>query len=164
MIDIHINVGSNQNRQQNIKNALKSLELIFDNLLISTIYESPAEGFIGDDFYNVGVSTTTVMSPCDILKTLRTIEKKQSSKPKLTKFASREIDLDLIFYGNLTDKNKNLPRHDILKYAFILAPLAEISSQTIHSPTALTYQKLWQQFKLNNQYQLTKVTKTIYKK
>ena len=39
------------------------------------------------------------------------------------KFSSRIIDLDLVIYDDMIDEKINVPRKDILKYAFVLAPL-----------------------------------------
>jgi 2-amino-4-hydroxy-6-hydroxymethyldihydropteridine diphosphokinase len=53
------------------------------------------------------------------------------------------------------DERVNLPRDDILKYAFVLAPLTELNAGLIHPVEKQSYQLLWQSFQSNNQYSLT---------
>ncbi len=155
MVDIHINIGSNQNRRQNMSAAIKVLKSTFAKLNISSVFESPAEGFSGDDFYNVGVSAQTDLSVEDTLKVLRKIEKNQGRDRTQPKFSSRKIDLDLVFYDKVVDEGMNLPRDDILKYAFVLAPLAELNTDFVHPVENQSYQSLWQSFQMNKEYELT---------
>ena len=43
------------------------------------------------------------------------------------RFAARSLDLDLLAYGACVAPELRLPREDILRYPFVLAPLAEIA-------------------------------------
>jgi 7,8-dihydro-6-hydroxymethylpterin-pyrophosphokina se len=155
MANVHINIGSNQNRRKNMSAAIQALELAFTDLKISSVFESPAEGFEGDDFYNVGVNAHTHLPIKETLKVLRDIEQKQGRDRTQPKFSSREIDLDLVLYDDMVDESANLPRDDILKYAFVLAPLAELNSELIHPIEGQSYQALWQRFQMNKEYELT---------
>jgi len=155
MANIHINIGSNQNRRQNISAAIEALRLVFLDIKISSIYQSPAEGFEGDDFYNVGVNASTDLSVKETAKVLRDIEQTQGRDRTQPKFSSRKIDLDLVLYDDVIDQKANLPRDDILKYAFVLAPLAELSAELIHPAKQQTYQSLWESFQSSNEYGLT---------
>ncbi len=155
MANIHINIGSNQNRRQNISGAIESLKLIFNDLDFSSVYESPAEGFDGDDFYNIGVNAVTSMSIAKTSESLRKIEEQHGRDRTQPKFSSRVIDLDLVLYDDIVDESSNLPRDDILKYAFVLAPLAELNPKAIHPVELESYQALWQVFQLNKEYELT---------
>ena len=76
MANIHINIGSNQNREANISGAIDFLRLNFSNIKISDIFESPAEGFEGDNFYNLGLNATTQLNIGDVNAVLKDIEKK----------------------------------------------------------------------------------------
>ena len=154
MAKIHINIGSNQNREANIASAIDYLRLNFTNVKISDIFESPAEGFEGDNFYNMGVNATTKLSVEDVNAVLKNIEKTFGRDRTQPKFSSRLIDLDLVVYDDLVDLNANLPRDDILKYAFVLAPLAQLSGDEIHPLTKQTYQQLWRSFQTDNRFEL----------
>jgi len=155
MANIHINIGSNQNRRQNIAAAIEALTSIFSDIDISSIYQSPAEGFEGDDFYNVGVNANTNLSIKETAKVLRDIEQNQGRDRTQPKFSSRKIDLDLVLYDQVIDQKTNLPRDDILKYAFVLAPLAQLNPELTHPVEQQTYQALWQSFQSDNEYSLT---------
>ena len=155
MAKIHINIGSNQNREANIASAIDYLRLNFTIVKISDIFESPAEGFEGDNFYNMGVNATTKLSVEDVNAVLKNIEKTFGRDRTQPKFSSRLIDLDLVIYDDLVDLNANLPRDDILKYAFVLAPLAQLSGDAIHPLTKQTYQQLWRSFQTDNRFELS---------
>ena len=155
MAKIHINIGSNQNREANIAGAMDYLRLNFTIIKISDIFESPAEGFDGDDFYNVGVNAKTQLSVEDVNAVLKNIEKTFGRDRTQPKFSSRLIDLDLATYDDVIDADFNLPRDDILKYSFVLAPLAQLSGDEIHPLTNQTYQQLWQSFQTDNQFELS---------
>ena len=59
MTQLHLNIGSNQDRRKNIRLALAQLQSFFNKITTSSIFESPSEGFEGNDFYNVGVNVET---------------------------------------------------------------------------------------------------------
>ncbi len=155
MASIHINIGSNENREANITTAIDMLRFNFSNIALSDIYESPAQGFAGDDFYNVGVNATTSLSIHDTSSVLKNIEDKIGRDRKQPKFSSRTIDLDLVLYDDVIDASANLPRDDVLKYAFVLAPLAQLNAELVHPVEKQSYQSLWQSFQMNKDYQLS---------
>ena len=64
------------------------------------------------------------------------------------------IDLDLVLYGGIIDETLNVPRKDILKYAFVLAPLAELNPEVIHPLEGTSYQNLWKIFQSKQDYNL----------
>ena len=143
---VHLNIGSNQNRHSNIRLAIQSLEQCFSDIVLSSLFESPSEGFKGNDFYNVGVNITTSKTTNEVVDILRDIENSLGRDRSLPKFSSRMIDLDLVLYGGIIDDSLNVPRKDILKYAFVLAPLAELNPEEIHPLEGTSYQSLWKTF------------------
>ena len=153
---VHLNVGSNQNRRINIRLAIKAIEQYFSNIVLSSLFESPSEGFKGNDFYNVGVNITTLKTSNEVVDILRDIENSLGRDRSLPKFSSRMIDLDLVLYGGIIDETLNVPRKDILKYAFVLAPLAELNPEAIHPLESTSYQNLWKTFQSKQDYNLKK--------
>lgn len=151
---VHLNIGSNQNRRTNIRLAIKALEQYFLEIVLSSLFESPSEGFKGNDFYNVGVNITTLKTSNQVVDILRDIENSLGRDRSLPKFSSRMIDLDLVLYGGIIDETLNVPRKDILKYAFVLAPLAELNPEAIHPLEGTSYQNLWKIFQSKQDYNL----------
>ena len=151
---VHLNIGSNQNRRSNIRLAIQSLEQFFSDIALSSLFESPSAGFNGNDFYNIGVNITTLKTSHEVVDILRDIENFLGRDRSLPKFSSRIIDLDLVLYGGIIDDSLNVPRKDILKYAFVLAPLAELNPEAIHPLEGISYQNLWKTFQSKQDYDL----------
>jgi 2-amino-4-hydroxy-6-hydroxymethyldihydropteridine diphosphokinase len=128
MTKVHINIGSNVNKEKNIQTALTMLEEIFGTIQTSTIYTSAAVGFKGDDFFNVGVNITTDLQPQELVCVLRDIEDKIGRDRTSAKFSDRVIDLDIVFFGDKIIPELNIPRDDILKYQFVLTPFMELTN------------------------------------
>jgi len=149
---VHLNIGSNQNRRTNIRLAVESLEPHFQDIVLSSLFESPSEGFKGNDFYNVGVNITTLKTTNEVVDILRDIENSIGRDRSLPKFSSRIIDLDLVLFGGIIDETLNVPRKDILKYAFVLAPLAEVNPEEIHPLEGTSYQSLWKTFQTEQDF------------
>lgn len=142
MANIHLNIGSNQNRRHNLSQAIFHIQKKFSNCVFSKVYESKSFGFEGEDFYNIGVNATTNLSVEPLIKCLRQIEDKLGRERSVAKFSSRLIDIDLVLYDEIIDVNYKLPRADILKYNFVLLPLAQLSPDLIHPQQNQTYAQI----------------------
>ncbi len=142
MANIHINIGSNQNRRENLSKAIGAIQTVFENTVFSRVYESKAFGFKGDDFYNIGINATTHLTISKVVSVLHDIEDNLGRDREVPKFSSRSIDLDLTLYDEVINQRHNLPRGDILKYNFVLIPLAELSPNLIHPQQHKTYAQL----------------------
>ena len=151
---LHLNIGSNQNRRINIQLALNKLESNFTDITVSSIFESPAEGFVGSNFYNVGVNAKTKNNIYEVVDILHDIENLLGRDRSLPKFSSRIIDLDLVLYNDAIDEDLKVPRRDILKYAFVLAPLAELNPEDIHPQKGISFLNLWKEFQSNKDFEL----------
>ena len=156
MSQLHLNIGSNQDRRKNIRLALDRLQPFFNKITISSVFESPSEGFEGNDFYNVGVNVETQKSASEVINILHQIEDSIGRNRKLPKFSSRIIDLDLVLFDDLIDDKLNIPRKDILKYAFVLAPLFELNPEGVHPEKKVPYSNLWEDFQSNQDFDLRK--------
>jgi 2-amino-4-hydroxy-6-hydroxymethyldihydropteridine diphosphokinase len=151
---LHLNIGSNQDKRKNIRLALASLESNFTKITTSSLYESPSEGFIGGNFYNIGVNVETDKTINDVVNILHDIENSLGRDRNLPKFSSRIIDLDLVLYDDDINDKLNIPRRDILKYAFVLAPLAELNPNGIHPHERISYLDLWKEFQSSKEFDL----------
>ena len=157
---LHLNIGSNQDRRKNIRLALNGLESNFTEITMSSLFESPSEGFIGSNFYNIGVNVETDKNINDVVNILHDIENSLGRDRNLPKFSSRIIDLDLVLYDNDINDKLNIPRRDILKYAFVLAPLSELNPNGIHPQERISYLDLWKRFQSGKEFDLNQYNTT----
>lgn len=143
-----VGIGSNIHRERSIRAGIRALRNRFGELLISEVYESPAYGFDGDNFYNLVVAFDTELSPEALIRELHHIEDELGRDRNTPRFSPRLLDLDLLLYGNTVrhDDKLDIPREDIYKYAFVLRPLSGIAGQMKHPETGETFDKLWQSF------------------
>lgn len=142
---VWISIGSNIDREHHIRAALRELRDVFGTLVVSPVYETEAVGFEGDAFLNLVVGIETERRPAELHRLMREIEARNGRQRSGSKFSSRTLDLDLLTYGDeiTGEGGKPLPRDEILKYAFVLAPLADVAPAERHPETGMTYRALW---------------------
>ena len=128
--------------------AIDDLRSMFGLLSLSPVYESVAVGFEGENFLNLVVGIHTRLSPVELNRSLKEIENRHGRLRNDEKFAARTLDIDLLTYGaELVDEgNIQLPRDEILRYAFVLRPLSEVAGDEVHPRLGKTYRELWQAF------------------
>lgn len=147
MVSVYISVGSNINRDFNVRGGVKMLAEHFGALTLSSVYESAAVGFSGDPFYNLVVGVQTNLSISDCVSLLKKIEDQFGRVRGAEKFSGRTLDLDLLTYDQvICDLPVQLPRGEITENAFVLWPLAEIAAEQIHPLTGQSYAALWQAY------------------
>ena len=152
MARVYVSVGSNIDRDRNIAMALRLLEASFGPLRRSSVYESEAVGFDSAPFYNLVVGFAASETPREIHDVLHCIEE-ASGRVRTTGLSARTLDLDLLLYDELVTEADGmmLPRQDITRYAFVLAPLAEIAGTLRHPVTGERYADLWSAFDATGQ-------------
>jgi len=148
MPEVFASLGSNQNREHNMRSAVRALASRFGELRCSPVYLNKTVGFDGDDFLNMVVSFQSDEAPEDIQKQFRSIEDEHGRVRGEKKFAPRQLDIDLILYGDLvyTGDTLNLPRIDIEQYAFVLKPLADLQPGGIHPVLHKSFAQMWQEY------------------
>lgn len=156
MATIYISLGSNVEREYHVQHGLKALaetfNLAFEQLILSSLFESEAVGFSGNAFYNMVVGIKTDCSVENVALKLRDIEIKYGRAVDAKKFSPRTLDLDLLLYDNLIiDSPAQLPRAEIDKNAFVLWPLSEIAPTLVHPIIKQNYQTLWQNYNKQSQ-------------
>jgi 2-amino-4-hydroxy-6-hydroxymethyldihydropteridine diphosphokinase len=145
MTRVFVGVGSNVDRERSVRAGIAELRDRFGRLELSPVYESPAVGFTGDSFYNLVVAFETVLSPAAVDDILHDIEGKYGRLRGSGSFAPRTLDLDLLLYGDLVacQGSVRVPREDIVRYAFVLRPLADLAGEMHHPVTGRTFREMW---------------------
>ncbi len=148
MTQAYLSIGSNIDRDRNVRSAAAELRVRWPSVVFSTVYETAAVGFAGEDFYNL-VATFRADEPLDaVLATLREIEHAHGRRRGASRFSARTLDLDLLLWGDavLDGDPITLPRQEILKFDFVLRPLAELAPQGRHPERGETFRQLWADF------------------
>lgn len=149
---VYVGIGSNIERDMNIRGGVAELEKLYGPLILSSVYESHAYGFEGDNFYNLVAGFDTDDTIEQVADNLRRIEYAFGRTRNGQRFTSRKLDLDLLLYGDQVRHDElDVPREDITRYAFVLCPLAEIAGSARHPEKGDTYAEMWQSFSKNKQ-------------
>ncbi len=122
-----------------ISNIKAAVELLLDskiiiNPIISSYYQTEPYGVKEQNaFINIAIKAETYFSPNEFLFLCKSIEYLLNRK-KRQHWGEREIDIDIIFYGNEVIKTDLLiiPHKEMHKRNFVLVPLKEICPDYIH--------------------------------
>jgi 2-amino-4-hydroxy-6-hydroxymethyldihydropteridine diphosphokinase len=144
---VYLGIGSNIDRETSIRHGLTALKSLYGELHISPVYESEAYGFEGDDFYNLVVGFETEIDIDTIETQLKEIELQSGRKQGDKSYCPRTLDIDLLLYGALVCDKHELPRVDIIKYAFVLKPLCDLAPDLNHPVENIPISELWKHFK-----------------
>ena len=128
-IGLGTNIG---NREENLKTAIESLNLIPGTKVVkeSKIYETEPVGYAEQpDFLNMVVRVETTLSPHALLGACLGIEAAMG-RIRSIKNGPRIIDLDLLTYEDevIDTPELILPHPRMLERDFVLIPLADIRS------------------------------------
>ncbi len=147
MARIYISLGTNINRETNLRGAVRALTEALGPLQLSSVYESEAVGFVGDAFYNMVVGAETELAVPAVISLFKQIEDNYGRVRDGVKYCGRSLDLDLLVYDSLVcNEPVELPRGEILQNAFVLQPLAELAPDVLHPVLQQSYQQLWQAY------------------
>jgi len=142
-VDVYVGVGSNIEPERELIGGVRALREAFRDLCVSSVYRSPALGFDGDDFLNIVVGFESQLSADDIEARLDAIETARNRGHGAGRFAPRALDCDLLMVGARVDGSRRLPRDDVLRYPFVLGPLAEIAPRLRHPLDGQTLAEHW---------------------
>ena len=102
---------------------------------ISAVYQTPALGFDGADFLNCVVALHTQYPAKVVLSKILSIEKALGRhRSKAAGYASRVIDIDILFYNQdiINQADLQVPHPQIAHRKFVLQPLVDIAPQLLH--------------------------------
>nr|WP_298410735.1 2-amino-4-hydroxy-6-hydroxymethyldihydropteridine diphosphokinase [uncultured Halomonas sp.] len=154
MTQVIIGIGSHIDREHHIKTCLDALEEEFGELRISRVFKSRFEGqFINaeanHDVYNLVVAFDSQASVGDLKAWCKRVELANGR----TAQGPVTLDIDLLCVGDLAGviDGVSLPHDDILRFAFVLEPLAELLPNARHPATGQRYAELWANFDSDGQ-------------
>ncbi len=129
-VDVFIGMGSNIEADLNIPRALEALLSRADVTGISIFYRStPAGGKRQPPFTNGVVRINWAGTAVELkLNVLREIEAALGRRRSADRYADRQIDLDLLLFGqeNISTPELTVPDPDIVERPFIYVPLLEL--------------------------------------
>lgn len=133
----YLGLGSNKGERISfIETAINEIAEIEKTKLIrtSSIYETEPWG-VNDqgDYLNSAAEIRTDLSAEELLRALKGIESR-IGRTVTAKWSEREIDIDLLFYGNdvLNNKTIHVPHAEIENRKFVLIPMNELAPDLIH--------------------------------
>jgi 2-amino-4-hydroxy-6-hydroxymethyldihydropteridine diphosphokinase len=139
---IYLALGSNLGQREEYLAQARAVLVAFDIELVnaSSIHETPALMPLGAPaewnipFLNQVISVKTHLPPHDLLAVLKHIEAELGRKPE-ARWAPREIDIDIVAYDDvvMVDDALTLPHPHMDTRRFVLAPLAEIAPEWVHT-------------------------------
>ena len=146
----YIGIGSNLgDRNANCVSALRKLKETgcIDVIASSQWRETQAltpDGETQPNYINGVIKVFTDLSPEDLLKKLKEIERKLGRPKEHKKWSLRTIDLDILFYDDLvlTSGDLVIPHPEIQKRVFVLEPLCDIEPKLLHPVLKKTVSEL----------------------
>lgn len=146
---VYLGVGSNIEPAYHVRQAVLALRSAFGPLALSPVYRNPPVGFRGEPFLNLVVGLHTRLDLPALADRLRELEAAHGRRRDGPRFSSRTLDIDILTYGDRVQRHGRLtvPRDEILRYAFVLRPLADIAGAECHPQTGERYDALWSRFR-----------------
>lgn len=146
MTEAFIGLGSNLgDRLQHLSLAVEALarEPGFALRRTSLAYESEPVGPPQPRYLNAVAQVGTLLSPRATLQRLAAIEE-ALGRIRRQRWGSREIDLDLLLYGDrvVTETGLSVPHPLLAVRAFVLVPLGEVAPDAFHPLARLTVSEL----------------------
>ena len=153
MAKVYLGLGSNVEPQRNLRLGIRELARRFGDLELSNLYSNASVGFDGDEFINLVVGLETDATPQEIhdaIEVIHVLARRPAQRiPDLRRARSISICCYMtIWYWMI--RRFGVPRADILKYSFVLGPLAEIAPQLRHPETGKLITEHWAEFDQNS--------------
>lgn len=143
----YVSGGSNLDAERNLVIAARALKARHPGARFSRCYRNKAVGFDGPDFINFVVELPVAGTPALLKGELECVETQCGRTRDAPRWAPRSMDLDILLFGDLSQNTPGLvlPRPDLLRWGFMLGPLAELAPGLRH-PNGSTIAELWLQF------------------
>ncbi len=148
MTRAYVAIGGNVQPERWIPVAARELRQRYPGIHFSSCYRNPAFGFEGADFINAVAGFDTARPVQAVIADAHEIEAICGRRRDDPKWAPRVMDIDLLLYGDtVAEAALRLPRPDLLRRCYMLAPLAEIAPELRHPLTGRTISDHWRELK-----------------
>ncbi|WP_227367654.1 2-amino-4-hydroxy-6-hydroxymethyldihydropteridine diphosphokinase [Halomonas sp. M20] len=146
MAQVIVGIGSHIDRERHITACLDALKAEFGELRISRIFENRFEGEsisteVSHAVYNLVVAFDSRALVGDLKAWCKSVERANGR----TDQGPVTLDIDLLCVGDLVGiiDGVSLPHDDILRFAFVLKPLADLLPNAHHPVNGQRYAELW---------------------
>ncbi|HNS03038.1 MAG TPA: 2-amino-4-hydroxy-6-hydroxymethyldihydropteridine diphosphokinase [Anaerolineae bacterium] len=138
----YLSLGSNLDKEHNLPQAVRLLAGHGRLLAVSAVYETAPVGNPGDPtFFNAAVALETALAPAELKEqVLAGIEGQLGRQRSADPNAPRTIDIDISLYDQaiLDLGRRHIPDPEILRFAHVAAPLADLAPDYCHPETGET--------------------------
>ena len=145
-------LGSNDIEAQSIvSKAINIISLTVGEVVkVSQSFKSEAYGFTSErEFVNQAIEVATTLDAYEVLRRINLIEallgrdrnvEQRVKAERNEAYASRPIDIDIIFYGDMTfeDSRLTIPYHFLAERGYALRPVAEVVPNFMHPALGTT--------------------------
>ena len=154
---VFLGLGSNVDAERKLADGAAALRHRFGPIECSPVYRSEAVGFDGDDFLNACCRIDTDLEPEALKAWLTELEDDYGRRRDQPRFSDRTLDIDILLFGDRVGRfgDLELPRDEVLKYAHVLKPLADLAGGVCHPLTGRTFDEHWQAFEGDRSLQAT---------
>jgi 2-amino-4-hydroxy-6-hydroxymethyldihydropteridine diphosphokinase len=143
---VYVAVGANLgDREATFAAAIREIEAESDFLLLSAspVFETDPVGPEGQGAYlNAVVELRVWLGPAELLRRLQSIEIAlgRDRRRETQRWGAREIDLDILFFGDRCIDSPDLvvPHVRAHERIFVIAPMAEIAPSFVHPKLGIT--------------------------
>ncbi|HUH91267.1 MAG TPA: 2-amino-4-hydroxy-6-hydroxymethyldihydropteridine diphosphokinase [Lysobacter sp.] len=129
----YLSLGSNQDAERHLREAVDELRARFGPLVLSPVYRTRAVGFDGHDFLNAAAVIETDLDPVELHDWLHALEDAHGRDRSGPRYGDRTLDIDIVLFDDrefVGPGNLRIPRPD-LQHAFVLRPLADIAPDVV---------------------------------
>lgn len=160
MTEVYLAFGSNVgDSRQNIKKAIELLSVSINQIKEAPFYLSKAVGYSDQpDFLNTAIAGQTDLKPEILLAFIKNIER-QIGRVERFRFGPREIDIDIILYGEqiIESGELTIPHSSFRDRDFVLQPLYDLNPRLIDPVSKRTVAQLLARIRANQRSITTKV-------
>ncbi|MFA4839678.1 MAG: 2-amino-4-hydroxy-6-hydroxymethyldihydropteridine diphosphokinase [Candidatus Neomarinimicrobiota bacterium] len=145
---VFLSLGSNLgDRQANLQSALNRIDDSPSMSVrhVSSVFETaPLYNPDQDNFYNITAEIETDLQPTELIDALKQIEADGGRNLSAKRYSPREIDIDIIFFGDIVLESEKLtiPHCFLYERSFVLTPLNELNGRFVDPATGKDVRQL----------------------